>query len=104
MKQRRLDALSDTLGLLVLINDVLALWAVSAAALGVYVPAWMSWCAWIALGTAAAAVVYALARVAVRRAAKAGRRALTLTRYDSRRRRGYVSREAIMRVYGGSKL
>lgn len=104
MKQRRLDALSDTLGLLVLINDVLALWAVAAAALGVYVPAWMSGCAWIALGTAAAAVVYALSRVAVRRVAKAGRRALTLTRYDSRRRRGYVSREAIMRVYGGSKL
>lgn len=104
MKQRRLDALSDTLGLLVLINDVLALWAVAAAALGVYVPSWMAGCVWIALGTAAAAAVYALARVAVRRAAKAGRRASTPTRYDSRRRRGYVSREAIMRVYGGSKL
>ena len=75
MKQKRLDALSDTLGLLVLINDVLALWAVAAAALGVYVPAWMAWCAWIALGTAAAAVVYALARVEARRAAEAGRRA-----------------------------
>lgn len=103
MKQRRLDALSDTLGLLVLINDVLALWAVAAAALGIYVPSWMAGCFWIALGTAAAAVVYALARVAARRAAKAGSRASTHTRYDSRRRRGYVSREAIMKIYGGTQ-